>query len=205
MRMYYFEIMFRLRSEKFGHYNRKKENRKSYTKIAERNRRQGNRIERHVFVIENMFVLNVKKMYNITLKWTRPHFTYKNRKYVRPQLTWGSSLPNQLFQDLEITFNFAHPCSFPFPLIFTVFCSITLILFTLFTLSYFFSSPSPFFSLIHYPISQFHLTDLYINYYQSYIQCCLMLVIQFSFSVSSALIICCHNHILYNEELFYFP
>lgn len=88
-----------------------------------------------------MFVLNVKKIYNITLKRTRPHFTYKNRKYVRPQLTWGSSLPNQLFQDLEITFNFAHPCSFPFPLIFTVFCSITLILFTLFTLSYFFSSP----------------------------------------------------------------
>lgn len=129
-----------------------------------------------------------------------PHFTYKKRKCVRPQLTWGSSLPNRFFLDLEITFNFSHLCSFPFPPYFHCFLFYYIHSFYPFL----FSPISPFLSSFIHPstISQFYLTDSYINYYQSYIQYWLS---SFQFPVSSALVIHYHNHILYNEKLFYFP
>lgn len=98
-----------------------------------------NGIEKHIFIIENAFVLNVKKLYNITLGMVSPYFTYKKRKCVRPQLTWGSSLPQWLFLDLEITFSFAHSFlplfSLFLPLLYSLFLSFSSILFyLLFTL-----------------------------------------------------------------------
>lgn len=114
---------------------------------------------------------------------------------------WGSSLPNRFFLDLEITFNFSHPCSSIFSLIFNV--SILLHFRTLTFLSSPIPSPTTFYLLfIPPPISQFHLTDSYINYYQSYIQCWLS---SFQLPVSSASVIHYRNHILYNEKIFHFP
>lgn len=128
-----------------------------------------------------------------------PHFTYKKRKCVRPQPTWGSSLPNQLFQDLEITFNFAYP----FLPLFSLFSVLLYSLFFSFFLFHHYHFLSTFiYTLYTPPYFTVYLTDLYINYYQSYIQCWLS---SFQFSVSSALVICCYNHILYNEKLFNFP
>lgn len=92
-----------------------------YQNSRTENRQQKNKKENTFgFIIENVFVLNVKKLCNITLGTVSPYFTYKKRKCVRPQLMWGSSIPNRLFQDLEITFNFSHPCSSIFSLIFNV-------------------------------------------------------------------------------------
>ena len=98
---------------------------------------------------------------------------------------WGSSLPNRFFQDLEITFSFFYSLLF---LIFTVFYPYC------FTLSFTFFYPLQ--SLIHPPISQFYLTDSYINYYQSYIQCWSMLIIQFL----QIQLLANHNHILYMKN-----
>lgn len=71
----------------------------------------------------------MKKLYNITFKTNTPYFTYKKWKCVRPQLMWGSSLPNRFFLDLEITFSFAYSfcpyfhcfCPYCFTLSFTFF------------------------------------------------------------------------------------
>lgn len=78
--------MFCLRSEKFGAAAiEKKIEKMSYTRIAEPktgNRKEDRKENMFAFIIENVFSLNVKKMHNITLERTRPHFTYKNRKCV---------------------------------------------------------------------------------------------------------------------------
>lgn len=104
---------------------------------------------------------------------------------------WGSSLPNRFFLDLEITFNFAHS-----------FLSLFLLFFVLLY--------SLFFSHHYHPFLPFFIYTLYTSYFtvssnrfshQLLPVIYLMLVIQFS--VSSTSVIRCHNHILYNEELFH--
>lgn len=76
--------MFGLCSEKFRAAAIKKNCILLDSRTKTGNRKEDRKENMFVFIIENVFVLNVKKLCIITFKRTHPHFTYKKRKCVRP-------------------------------------------------------------------------------------------------------------------------